>query len=231
MLHPRLRIALSIGVASCLSGACVSTTAHEAVVNQAQHYARTVDELSNHNQSLQDENARLKARARELEGRAVDAEWVKEQKSRLEKLMKEFEGQGGAASIPGVQVIPTAEGVGFQIEGEVLFASGKAEITTQGKSTLDRLAPILKNDARAIRVDGHTDTDPIQASRWDSNLRLSAERSLSVASYLKTAAGIPEDRISVAGYGPNRPRNRGTTAEAKRENRRVEILLLHATGG
>ena len=48
---------------------------------------------------------------------------------------------------------------------------------------------------------------------------------MSVADHL-IAQGLPAERVSAAGYGPNRPAVEGTTDEARKKNRRVEILLI-----
>jgi len=227
--HPMAVGFLGLALAG-LSGGCVSRAAHEKVVNYAEQANRNLEELRKHCLSLEEENGRLKARARELESQAVDADWLKNEKERLRRLLGDLDGQGRPSGMPGVEVISSPEGIGFKIEGEVLFAKGKAELTSQGKATLDKLVPVLRDDKeqRLVRVDGHTDQDPIRLSGWQSNLHLSAGRSLAVAAYLTgKGGGLPEGRVVIAGYGPNRPRRTESSEEAKSENRRVEIFLLN----
>lgn len=229
MKHPWRVGFLGLAVA-VLSGGCVSRAAHEKVVNYAEQANRNLEELRKHCLSLEEENARIKARARELESQAVDADWLKNEKERLRRLLGDLDSQGRPSGVPGVEVITSAEGIGFKIEGEVLFAKGKAELTAQGKATLDKLMPVLRDDkeGRMLRVDGHTDADPIRVSGWTSNLHLSAGRSLAVAAYLMSkSGGIPENRVAIAGFGPNRPRRAESSEDAKSENRRVEIFLLN----
>jgi chemotaxis protein MotB len=229
VLQPKALCFLGLFLAA-LSGGCVSRAAHEKVVNYAEQANRNLEELRKHCLSLEEENGRLKSRARELESQAVDADWLKNEKERLRRLLGDLDSQGRPSGMPGVEVISTPEGIGFKIEGEVLFAKGKAELTAQGKSTLDKLVPVLRDDKeqRMIRVDGHTDSDPILRSNWGTNLRLSAERSLAVATYLMgNTAGIAERRVLMSGHGPNHPRRSESTEDAKAENRRVEIFLLN----
>jgi chemotaxis protein MotB len=120
--------------------------------------------------------------------------------------------------------VQTPEGFAFRVAGGVLFASGQAALTDQGKKTLTDLATSL--EGRRVRIEGHTDDVPIQRTNWGTNLRLSVERGMAVADYLIHSAGLQQDRVSVAGYGEFRPAVAGQDDAARSKNRRVEILLL-----
>ena len=113
----------------------------------------------------------------------------------------------------------------FRVQGEVLFNSGQAELTAEGKKALSSLVPILRERQKDIRIDGHTDTDPIRHSKWKTNLRLSAERAMAVQDFLAENQFDPA-HMSISAYGPYKPAVAGDTTEAKRSNRRVEILML-----
>ena len=76
-----------------------------------------------------------------------------------------------------------------------------------------------------IRVEGHTDSDPIRSSNYSSNQELSLKRAGSVQELL-AKAGVSEGSIEVVGHGPGFPLERGTTDRAKKVNRRVEIYIL-----
>jgi chemotaxis protein MotB len=109
------------------------------------------------------------------------------------------------------------------IEDEVLFASGQHALQPTGRSVLDQVAQaIIKENAGAVRIEGHTDTDPIVKTKdkYDSNFHLSAMRALSVLAYLRSK-GVPADKMYVAGFGEFRPRG-----SDKSKNRRVEIRLF-----
>jgi chemotaxis protein MotB len=105
-----------------------------------------------------------------------------------------------------------------------LFAPGQNELSASGRRTLTELSAQLKD--RSIRIEGHTDDQPIQRSRWGTNRRLSVERALVVADFLVTSAGLPDARVFVAGYGEHRPAVAGNDESSRQKNRRVEILLL-----
>lgn len=107
------------------------------------------------------------------------------------------------------------------VEGDVLFDSGQVTLKAASKSALDRIASVLNSrySGRAIRVEGHTDSDPIKKSKWVTNDRLSCERAMAVKEYLQSR-GVAADRLYVAGFGSTRP------AGSKAKSRRVEIVVI-----
>ena len=76
-----------------------------------------------------------------------------------------------------------------------------------------------------VRIDGHTDSDPIKVSDWDSNWRLSYARARAVQKVL-IEAGVPEERTFVAAFGEFSSRAPNDSAANKQKNRRVELVLL-----
>lgn len=129
----------------------------------------------------------------------------------------------------GVTVRDTIEGPVLLFPEKILFDSGMAVIKPGGEKALKKMAEFLKeNPSTFIRVDGHTDSDPILRTKhlWDSNHHLSAARSLSVFHFLTKNENIGERRIHVAGFGPNRSIASNSTSAGKKENRRVEFLII-----
>lgn len=129
----------------------------------------------------------------------------------------------------GVTVRDTVEGPVLLFPEKILFDSGMAAIKPHGEGALKKVAEFLKENPQiSVRVDGHTDTDPIVRTKhlWDSNHHLSAARALSVFHFLTKNENITEGRIHVAGFGPNRPIASNSTTTGKKENRRVEFLIL-----
>jgi len=102
----------------------------------------------------------------------------------------------------------------------------------EGKAELDKLADALKDLDRKIpseiawvlRVDGHTDVRPINSPQFKSNWELSAARAISVVQYL-VSLGVPPQRLVAAGFGEFQPLDTGTTEEAYKRNRRIELKL------
>lgn len=121
----------------------------------------------------------------------------------------------------GVTVSRRGSEIAVGVAGDVLFDSGSATLKTSAKSTLERIAQILNSQyaSNAIRIEGHTDADPIKKSGWKTNERLSSERALAVEEFL-VSKGVNNKRVYSAAFGPAIPRN------SKNESRRVEIVIL-----
>ena len=122
----------------------------------------------------------------------------------------------------------------FIFQSEVLFPSGQAQMSVEGLAALDELAKAITELARAIpgeidwalQVDGHTDIRPINSPEFPSNWELSTARAISVVRYL-ISRGVPARRMVAAGYGEFQPLDRGTSEDALRRNRRIELKLTN----
>ena len=207
-----------------MAAACVSPEAHREVVGANNKLQAQIAEMANSQKVLAAENERLRNENNELRGRAVDAAFLDEQKKKVADLLARMGAGTPGGGTEGVEVVQTAEGIAFRVAGGVLFSSGQAALSEQGRKTLAEIGKQL--EGRSIRIDGHTDDTPIQQSQWESNLHLSVARSLAVAKFLTHDAGLKADRVSVAGYGEYRPAATGTDDVSRRKNRRVEILML-----
>lgn len=184
-----------------------------------------LDELRNLNRrqaiTIRDQSeeiASLKNQASSLSNKLKSSE---EEMNKLRKLAKSI-GEG-------VSVRDTVEGPVLLFPEKILFDSGMAAIKANGEKALMKVANFLaENPSMTIRVDGHTDTDPIVRTKhlWDSNHHLSSARALSVFHFLTKKENVAEKRVHVAGFGPNRPISTNSTTTGKRENRRVEFLIL-----
>ncbi len=110
----------------------------------------------------------------------------------------------------------------IRILDAVHFEHGSATIKEESHSLLDQVALTLKAnpEVKRVRVEGHTDdTGPA-----DVNRRLSRQRAHAVRDYL-VRKGVDPRRLSAEGYGPDRPLKKGTSAEARAKNRRVEFVV------
>lgn len=120
----------------------------------------------------------------------------------------------------------------FVFQAGVFFDSGSAEINPAGREELVKLAAILNQLAGEIpseidwvlRIDGHTDIRPITTAQFPSNWELSSARAISVVKFL-IDKGVPADRLVAAGFGEYQPLAEGTSEEALRRNRRIELKL------
>ncbi len=129
---------------------------------------------------------------------------------------------------PGVRVV----GDRFVFQSEVLFDSGQSVVNPAGHAELDQLASALIQLEREIppdlnwvmRVDGHTDAKPIHSVQYASNWDLSAARAIAVVVSL-AAHGVDPHRLVAAGFGEYQPLDPGSSDDALRKNRRIELKL------
>lgn len=183
-----------------------------------------------------EENTRLRERVASLQDKvaqsnqqvaAAQAEKDRALAEQRQQLMAQMETdratRSGFEGIPGVSSSYGAGGsVIVAVAGDVLFDSGKADLKSSSKSSLDRVAQVIQSQyaGQTIRVEGYTDSDPIRKSSWRSNEHLSMERALAVEDYL-VKHGVPNNQIYSAAFGPANPK--GT----KKDSRRVEIVILN----
>lgn len=113
----------------------------------------------------------------------------------------------------------------LEMQDNILFASGKADLAEQGSQVLDQLALTLAREPLNLSVEGHTDDRPIATPRFPSNWELSSARATQVARYLMEK-GVAAERIRVSGYADTRPRVANDSPENRSRNRRVSIVLF-----
>jgi flagellar motor protein MotB len=124
-------------------------------------------------------------------------------------------------------VDPQAGTTTVNFVGDALFDPGKATLKETAKASLDKVAAALKKQysGKTVRVQGHTDSDPIRHSKWASNQALSQARAEAVQKYL-VSKGVDATRITAEGFGDAKPKDPGNTSTAKAKNRRVEIVVV-----
>ncbi|MCX5687029.1 MAG: OmpA family protein [Candidatus Omnitrophica bacterium] len=178
-----------------------------------------VDKISLLGNEIESLNTRLNQLQEEKEAELSELE-----KAKLlleEKLKQEIDDKS-------VRLEMAQKGLAIIFLTEVLFDSGKTDIKQEAFPTLDKIASVLKNNVedRNIGIEGHTDNEPIKHSRWKSNWELSTSRATSVLHYLVDTKEIDPKRVAAIGYGEYRPVASNDTVEGKKQNRRVEIVIL-----
>lgn len=129
---------------------------------------------------------------------------------------------------------PDIEIVGdrFVIQSEILFDSGSAEINPSGVAQLKKIADAVRqiaseipNDIQwVIRVDGHTDANPIHTAQFPSNWYLSSARAIAVVNFM-VKQGVPPGHLAATGFGEFQPLDTGNSPAAFKRNRRIEFKL------
>jgi outer membrane protein OmpA-like peptidoglycan-associated protein len=107
-------------------------------------------------------------------------------------------------------------------EDSFKFDFDDASLRPENREMLSRIAGVLlASKGYRLYVYGHTDDIGTQ----EYNQGLSVRRARTVADYL-IKAGVPPDIVSTKGYGKSSPRVKGTTRDARQQNRRVEIGIV-----
>lgn len=132
-----------------------------------------------------------------------------------------------AAVVPAVAVPksqeaeqPAQEPAAIEPVTTVNFAFDQSVITADAANILDRLAELASGSSDKITLEGHTDWVSTERYNYDLSLR----RAESVRRYLESK-GISRTRMSVRGFGEERPVATNATAEGRATNRRVDIRI------
>jgi chemotaxis protein MotB len=128
-----------------------------------------------------------------------------------------------------IEVIETESQVKMILVDKILFESGSVDISEQGKALLHIIAKSIKDSkSENIVVEGHTDNTPISGrlkKQLASNWELSTARATAVVRFLQHTGKLPPQNLSVQGYSFYRPLASNKTADGRRQNRRIEIIL------
>ena len=129
---------------------------------------------------------------------------------------------------------PDIEIVGdrFVIQSEILFGSGSADINPTGEAQLVKISNAVRQIAKEIpsdipwvlRIDGHTDIQPIHTAQFPSNWYLSSARAIAVVNFM-IKQGVAPNHLVAAGFGEYQPLDPGKSVAAMKRNRRIEFKL------
>ncbi|HLP34281.1 MAG TPA: OmpA family protein [Bacteroidia bacterium] len=112
------------------------------------------------------------------------------------------------------------------LEEQLLFKSGKTDVDARGKEALLKLAEALNKEKDVnVLVEGHTDDVPMTGSTIKDNWDLSVLRATSIVKLLTVDGKVDAKRFVAAGRGEFYPIDAAKNADARRKNRRTEIIL------
>ncbi len=137
-----------------------------------------------------------------------------------------------AATNPGLMSYDPALGM-VKFSSDLTFDLGSTDLSTAAAASLAKFARILQSpnaNGYTACIVGHTDNVPIKKpdtrAKHPTNWHLSVHRAIAVKDAL-VDAGVPADRLGVAGYGPERP-IAANARKGSQANRRVEIYLIRS---
>ena len=114
---------------------------------------------------------------------------------------------------------------------DILFGSGSANLSKDGKAALSEVAQVLASiPGRSFQVEGHTDNVPIATAQYPSNWELASARAINVLKAM-VESGLPAGRVSAASFGDARPSVANDSSDGKAQNRRIEIIIVPDLSG
>ena len=137
-----------------------------------------------------------------------------------------------APEIARGQIDVRMEGRGLVISFQqaVLFPSGSDIIREDAADSIDKVAQSLRKLSQRVRLEGHTDSQPIRTERFRSNWDLSAARSIALLEILTEVYNIDRSRMSIGGYADVAPVDTNDTEAGRARNRRVDLVILNRSG-
>ena len=194
------------------------------ILQNASEAARKIaaerNELQQDKSALEREKESLRGKLNEIESELQRIR-VQSQRS-IAAIQERFKDTVGA-------VLDEAGRLKLDVKGKILFQTGSAILSTEGKSLLDAISEevLLNADYSdyAIRIEGHTDNTPIGGDAL-RNWNLSTERAIAAVKYLQEHANVSAERLAATGYAFYQPIDTAETPEAKAKNRRIEIILV-----
>ncbi|GAX62810.1 flagellar motor protein B [Candidatus Scalindua japonica] len=183
-----------------------------------------IDELQNENNRLSSQNNSLSSQFSASKGE--NARLIAE-KNRLENTRRSMSQRLGGT---GASVKVKDGHISVVMPSSVLFNSGQTKLKESAKTSLTKVCSVIKKDFpnETIRIEGHTDSDPIKRTKqvYNSNWELSAKRAATVLHYLIDTCHLDPQKLYLAGFGKYQPVASNKNKSGKKKNRRVEIVVL-----
>jgi chemotaxis protein MotB len=180
--------------------------------------------LNTQKKELDELNAELKKR----EARVAELEFVLKSKDeavlglkkKLSDALMGFEGKGLTITQKNGKVY-------VSMDESLLFASGSTNVEAKGADALKKVAKVLEqNEDINVLIEGHTDDVPmVGRGEIKDNWDLSVMRATSIVKIIVKNSKVDPKRLTAAGRGEYFPLDSAKTAEARKKNRRTEIIL------
>jgi len=192
-------------------------TEHDALNKEKNELQAEVDELQNENIELTSQNES------QIEvSQTMIADFKEESQTTIDELKEEIDANTD-------QIYVLEEKLKANLVDKIIFESGSAKVTKEGRKILFRIAPILKEAKdKEIHIVGHCDRLPPgeELSKiYSSNWELSTARATAIAQILQWGYEIDPDRMYAVGVAHYRPLDTESEKKISEKNRAVEIFL------
>lgn len=189
---------------------------------------RTIDLLKGDMGKLGSDKADLLERMAKLNKTLEELERAKAAADKRNKAFRDLLAKFKAMVDAGKLQVEVRNGLMLvKLPDNILFDPGKTDLKKEGQEALAQVTRILSGiEGRKFQIAGHTDNVPTgKNSRFKSNWELSSARALVVLD-LMVREGMDPKRLSAAGYADVLPVATNDTDDGKRQNRRIEIVLV-----
>lgn len=115
------------------------------------------------------------------------------------------------------------------VSRHVVFQPDLASLSPRGQRVVDTLAPVLADIPNTLRLDGHTNQQPVQPRLYATDWDLAAARAVTVLRRLNELHGVPQNRLSASAFGHTRPLIDPSKPGSQAINKRVDIVVLPGT--
>ncbi|MBN1578084.1 MAG: OmpA family protein [Chitinispirillaceae bacterium] len=212
-------------IAKELFSACSLTTIGAVTQLIRGNYDRDLRALLEKRIAALEEIKSIHEKINELE-RSKASEMANKLKSDLKAMQEEADKKFKELQSSFIQVTNDARGTIISMS-DILFETGKANLTADLKTSLAKIAGILLvfKNSRVI-VEGHTDN----VGTEDYNQTLSEKRAENVMNFL-IEQGVTPSRLTAIGYGFSRPVSDNETNEGRAKNRRVDLIVQEKKAG
>lgn len=138
---------------------------------------------------------------------------------RLEGLLSRHE------SASAVLLVPEGQRLTVRMTASAFFDPSQTALRPEALPVIDAIAQELLALERPLRVEGHTDAEPVRNDRFRNNWDLSAMRAATVVGYLEAAHRADPRLLAATGRGSGHPIAPNQTAEGRERNRRIELVV------
>ena len=154
----------------------------------------------------------------------ISPKYEEESFNEIEESIKEL---NNAGELEGISSKMTEKGLLITFDDKYLFAPGSAYIDSSAKKLLDKVGVLIckKFVLHSMRIEGHTDSQPMSSERYPSNWELSSARACSVVRYMISRFKFAPNLFSAIGFADTRPLETSYSPKDP-ANRRVEILIM-----
>jgi chemotaxis protein MotB len=205
--------------------AFIDSSFHAYIIWCEQNQSKLKTNISQLNLDLQNNATTIKLSAKkiaELEALLYRKDSImRATRDRLTAALIGFKDKGVNVHVEGGKVY-------ISLDERLLFKSGQIDVNPAGKLALTEIAHVLNIDTTTnLTVEGHTDDIPFKSKTkpYKDNWDISVLRATSVVRLMQYQGKVSPKRFIASGRAEYYPLDAAKTPEARKKNRRIEIIV------